>query len=128
MRIEVSELIVWLQCSACGAEFPTLVFSGENDCVTAGLRTRTDLANKVLYAYDHADDGPVGAEVEFLRTEDLEPQPGESFQEFYERSENIESRNFYKCLLCGGEFAEQMSQLSTSELESKGYKYVDLVK
>jgi DNA-directed RNA polymerase subunit RPC12/RpoP len=128
MQAVASGSILWLWCSACGAEFPTFEFFGENDYETAGLRTKTDSQNKLLYVYNLCDDAPLGDDVQFVRAEHLQPQPGESFQEYHERNKKHESRYFYKCLYCGGDYAEQISQLSITELESKGYKFVDLVR
>lgn len=124
MHTEVNGFILWLRCSACGEEFPTFLFSGDHDWMTAGLRTRTDLANRVLYVCEHLANAPGGSEVPLVKAEQVQPQPGESFQDYRERSKNNKGRYFYRCLACGGGYAERISSLSAGELESRGYSFV----
>lgn len=128
MTADVNGNILWLRCSICGVEFPTFVFSGENDWITAGLRTKTDFETKTLYVYEHSDDAPPGTEVELVRSEHVPSSVGESFQEYRDRIENSRERCVYRCACCGNDSAERTERLSTSELESKEYKLVELIR
>ena len=125
MSTKVIGNILWLRCSVCALEFPTFGFSGENDAFTSGFRTKTDLKKKTLYIYDISNDSPSGSIVEFIRSEFVPSIMGESFQEYRSRVKNCRDLYFYRCVRCGSEGAEMTACLSTEELESKDYTFVD---
>ncbi len=118
--------ILWLRCSACSTEFPVFVFSGENDWTTSGLRTTTDFEKKAVYIYPHDDTPPSGTEVELVAVDRVKSIPGESFQDFRNRTANSEDRHIYRCLNCKSNHAEDVERLKPAQLKEKGYELVNL--
>jgi hypothetical protein len=118
--------VLWLRCTNCGTEFPVFIFSGENDWTTSGLRTKTDLEKKMLYVYAHDDTPPSGSEVALVKAERVASIPGESFQDYRNRTANSEDRYIFGCVKCQSDHAEGIGKLELSQLKEKGYELINL--
>ncbi len=126
MTMNTEGYILWLHCAACGTEFPVYVFSGENDWTTSGLRSKTDLEKKALFVYAHDDTPPSGTEVELVKVDRVESIPGESFQDYRNRTANSEDRYIYGCVNCQSKYAEGIEKLEPAQLKEKGYELINL--
>lgn len=125
MNKEAEGSILWLRCSVCSAEFPVFVFSGENDWTTAGLRTKTDIKKRIVYIYPHDDTPPSGMVAELVKVDRVKSTPGESFQDYRNRSAKSDDRYIYRCLNCQSNHAEGIENLDPVQLEEKGYELVN---
>lgn len=121
MSMEIEGQILWLRCNSCSVEFPSFVFSGENDMATVEFRTVTDLASKTLFIYHCEAERPVGLEVVLSRVEKQKAVVGESFQEYHKRLKDRPPKYFYHCINCESEDAEVVKVISEGDLTSKGY-------
>lgn len=126
MTMNTEGYVLWLRCTTCGTEFPVFIFSDENDWTTSGLRTKTDLEKKSLYVYAHDDTPPSGNEVELISVERVASIPGESFQDYRNRTANSEDRYIYGCASCQSNHAEGVERLEPSQLKEKGYELINL--
>ena len=120
--------IAWITCKECNTDYPTCVFTGENDCETSELRSTTDTQSKTLYIYTTGNESPPGDEVKLLDVAHAQPLPNESFQEYKTRSRSIPSVYYYQCIACDSKKAIKESVLDYSELISKEYALVDLTR
>lgn len=128
MKEDIEGFILWLRCADCSIEFPVLVFSGDNDWTTSGLRTRTDIEKKVVYVYAHHDTPPSGTDIELVEVDRVKSFPGESFQDFRKRATSKKVRYIYRCLNCRSGCAESIEKIEIEELEEKGYELQVVVK
>lgn len=119
--------IRWLHCKNCSFEFPVLVFSGDSDWITSGLRTRTDTESKTVYVYVHDGVHPPGVSVDLVEVSRTKSIPGESFQDFQVRAASNKDRYIYRCVKCNGARAEATEKLRLEEFVKKGYRLGNLI-
>ena len=127
MSKQVEAYILWLKCERCSCEFPTYVFSGENDMVTEQLRTVTNLSSKELIIFHDSDIRPEGEEIELTRVEKEKAKIGESFQEYRKRLNQNPTQYFYRCINCGYENAKVVGRLSVDELSARGFCLINKI-
>lgn len=128
IKQEIEGFVLWLRCADCSTEFPVLVFSGENDWTTSGLRTRTDFEKKVVFVYAHDVSPPSGCDVELVEVDRVKSIPGESFQDFRKRAASKKDRYIYRCLNCHSGCAESIEKIKIEQLEEKGYELLVVIK
>ena len=118
--------ILWLKCADCAAEYPTFVFTGESDVVTAGHRTATDLESKELFIFEKPKITASGSDVELIKVEQEHSLPGESFQQYQRRLRHSNPRYIYKCISCPHGIASVTGRITNEELSAKKYSLVQL--
>lgn len=115
-------VIQWIKCPVCMMEYPTFVFEGENDMITAGWRVSTDLVNRKLYLFDVSDEFPGGKHVKPLKRISPERLSLESIKDYLERTKNIRRFCYHHCINCGYEKAYDVMDISESELMQNGFQ------